>query len=187
MTPGHAFLTNLSLSGVSATFTAPSPARGGQEEIVVVADNHGMVDDFSILNTAWLDTEHTSQLPQTGTATYQIDGTSIRVTNLLTGSGILNTEGSRFGDVLAGETGDLTVTANYSLLATPGATSVMGQVDLVVWNITTDELKSMLVELPEASDGTSQVTVHFNMGDVGSITYTARLRSEGAIVAPVLP
>jgi hypothetical protein len=179
---GRAELTDLTLTGISATFTAPQPASGGQEQVVVVQDTANNRDEFTSLNSTWENKDVTAHLDQTGTATYHIDRTSAKVTHLFTGAGIINTEAARFGDVLAGETGMLTVTANYTLAATPGVSST-GEATLSLFNQTTKKMDFVTAELPNASTGTLSLTVPFNAGDTGSLMYSVSLRSEGTIAA----
>lgn len=179
---GRAELTDLTLTGISAMFTAPQPASGGQEQVVVVQDTANNRDEFTSLNSAWQNKDVTAHLDQTGTATYHIDDTSAKVTHLFTGAGIINTEAARFGNILAGETGQLTVTANYTLAATPGVSST-GEAALTLFNSTTKQMDSITVELPNASTGTLSLTVPFNAGDMGSLGFSVSLRSEGTIAA----
>lgn len=179
---GRAMLTDLTLTGISAMFSAPQPASGGQEQVVVVQDTANNRDEFTSLNSPWQNKDVTAHLDQTGTATYHIDDTSAKVSHLFTGAGIINTEAARFGNILAGETGMLTVTANYTLAATPGVSST-GEAALTLFNNATKQMDSVTAELPNASTGTLSLTVPFNAGDIGSLGFSVSLRSEGTIAA----
>ncbi len=177
---GHVFLSGLTISGVSATFTAPAPADGGQTQVATVEGPDGK-DDYTAIRVPWEDREITVSLPHTGTATNAIDATNARVTHVLTGLGVLEANVTRFGDVLAGESGEVTFTAQYDLAMTPGALKESSYMEarLILLNRKTDEL---IVDSVDGGLGDKQgelrVTALFSPGDTGSLFFGVTLHSE---------
>src|SRR5262249_46485300 len=177
---GHASLTHLTLSGISARLQSPSEgnpavgdAAGGQQEIILVSNRDGsdrtggLPYEFTLLDGPWNDTERTIDHPGIGSATYHVDNMGVQVTQTFIGEGGMHTEGGRFGHILAGETGDLTITVDYALAGVPGALTSIGRVDIVIGNDMSGQMDSFLLELPSTGTGTWTKTMHFNAGDTG--------------------
>ena len=169
---------------------APEEFRGGQHQVVAVGDGKGgrpqvTVDgqpmpgfeDYALVNGAWATHHVTISVPNSGMATSVIDPQTMEVTQQFDGTGGMNTESGRFGSVLAGETGDVTLVAEYSVMEIPDAKESIGQAYMSFGNNGVFQTFSTN-DAGAAKEGEIRMTVRFNAGDMGTIAYGVELFSQ---------